>query len=182
MSRSVPRRVLLTATVAALAALPQAQPAHAATPGPDVPTTIEVPAGHKVFLVGHAVGVQIYSCDPTAGWALVAPRANLYDDRGNLVATHFAGPSWQAKDGSTVVGTVEKRAPVPDSIPWLRLAATSTTVGPDGNRLTDTRYIQRVATTGGVAPAATECTTGTAGNRAEVPYTADYYFWKATGT
>jgi hypothetical protein len=32
-----------------------------------VPDKIQVPAGNKVFLVGHAVGVQIYSCNATAG-------------------------------------------------------------------------------------------------------------------
>jgi hypothetical protein len=47
--------------------------------------------------------VQIYSCSGTA-WTLVAPRADLYDSRGKLVATHFAGPTWQAKDGSSVDG------------------------------------------------------------------------------
>ena len=176
-----PSRLVLAAALTALAALPQMQVAHAGTSGPDVPAAIEVPAGNKVFLAGHAVGVQIYSCDPATGWVLVAPRANLYDDHGKLIATHFAGPSWQAKDGSTVVGIVEKRAPVAGSIPWLRLAAASTTVGTDGDRLLATTYIQRVATTGGVAPAASDCTDLTAGSRSEVPYTADYYFWKSTG-
>jgi hypothetical protein len=41
-----------------------------------------------------------------------------------------------------------------------------------------TAYIQRIATTGGLAPPAMECNATTAGTVAEVPYTADYYFWK----
>jgi len=135
-----------------------------------------------VFLVGHAIGVQIYQCNGTA-WNFVAPRANLYRDNGKLVATHFAGPTWQARDGSTVVGRLEVSA-TPDvsrspAILWLRLAAKSTAVGTDGDRLVGTTFIQRVNTTGGLAPAKETCTT--AGSVAEVPYTADYYFWKKTG-
>ena len=34
-------------------------------PKPSVPSQIEVPAGNKVFLIGHGVGVQIYSCNAT---------------------------------------------------------------------------------------------------------------------
>jgi hypothetical protein len=44
-----------------------------------------------------------------------------------------------------------------------------------------TTYVQRIATTGGLAPPAAECNQTTAGTVAEVPYTADYYFWKRTG-
>ena len=77
-----------------------------------MPIAIQVPDGNKVFLVGHAVGVQVYACNTTPSgysWAFVAPRANLYDDQGKLLATHFAGPTWQAKDGSYVVGRVVDR-------------------------------------------------------------------------
>jgi hypothetical protein len=65
----------------------------------------------------------------------------------------------------------------PTAIPWVRLSAASTTPG----RLGNTTYIQRIATTGGLAPPAAECDAATAGTVDEVPYTADYYFWKKTG-
>jgi Protein of unknown function (DUF3455) len=150
-----------------------------------VPTGIDVPDGNKVFLVGHAVGVQIYACGAAGsgyGWSLAAPRADLYDDNGKVIVTHFAGPTWQAKDGSHVKGQVVNRVTVDStSIPWLLLSATATAAGTDGDRLAGTTYIQRVATIGGLAPAAAECTAGTAGMVEEVPYLADYYFWKATG-
>jgi hypothetical protein len=179
-------RVLLAAIVAAVAPWPLVQVATAGPPAPAVPSEIEVLEGNKVFLVGHAVGVQIYSCNAaTSGyaWALVAPRANLYDDNGTLLATHFAGPTWQAKDGSYVVGQVEKRVTVdPTAIPWLRLAVASRAAGADGDRLFATTYIQRIATTGGLAPPAADCTADTARTIAKVPYTADYYFWKAVGS
>ena len=157
-------------------------PAFAGPAAPDVPTAIQVGDGHKPYLVGHAVGVQIYSCAPTAGgyaWSLVAPRATLYGDNGQPLATHYAGPTWEARDGSTVVGKRDAGVPgAPGAVDWLRLKATSTAAGADGDRLAGTTYIQRIHTVGGVAPAGA-CA---AGASAEVPYTADYVFFKATGS
>lgn len=151
-----------------------ASPAYA--DAPDVPGDIAVPDGNKPFLDAHAVGVQIYACDGIA-WSFVAPRADLYDDGGRLVATHYAGPTWQHKD-SKVVGKREAGVKVdPTAIDWLRLSATSTTPG----RLGKTTYIQRIHTTGGLTPAAADCNAATAGTTREVPYTADYVFWKADG-
>jgi hypothetical protein len=178
------RRHIVASVVALVAAFPLAQAAVAGPAGPDVPTDIQVPAGNKVFLVGHAVGVQIYSCNAAAGgyaWGLVAPRANLYGDNGRLIATHFGGPTWQATDGSSVVGRRDAPPVTMDgsAIPWLRLVAASTNSGDDGDRFAHTTYIQRVATTGGLAPAAATCNATTAGTIEEIPYTADYYFWKA---
>jgi hypothetical protein len=49
----------------------------------------------------------------------------------------------------------------------------------DSRRLAHTTYIQRINTVGGLVPAAADCNAATAGTRAEVPYTADYYFWKS---
>jgi hypothetical protein len=140
-----------------------------------------------VFLVGYAVGVQIYACNGVS-WALVAPRATLYDDNGKPLMTHFGGPTWQAKDGSKVQAAVandgKARVTVdPTAIPWLLLSATSTAAGPDGDRLTNTSFIQRINTTGGLAPDPAECNqaAATAKTRKEVQYTADYLFWKKTG-
>jgi hypothetical protein len=166
-------------TVAAWAHVAQAAPAE-----PGVPSAIAVPAGNKLFLVGRATGVQIYACTAAPdgyAWSFVAPRASLYGDNGKLITTHFAGPTWQARDGSAVVARVVDRAPVDGAIPWLLLEAASTSVGADGDRLARTTYVQRVATTGGLSPAAGACSAATAGTTAEIPYTADYYFWKEAG-
>lgn len=176
-------RLLLAVLLTAAAMVwPLAQAAHAGPLPPAVPTDIAVPDGNKVYLVGHAVGVQIYACNTTAtgfAWGFAGPRADLYDDSGKLIITHFAGPTWLAKDGSRVVGGLAKPVSVdPTAIPWLRLNAVSTTAGAYGDRLTHTTYIQRINTTGGLVPAAADCNAATAGTRAEVPYTADYYFWK----
>ena len=176
--------LLVTALAVTAVAVPLVQTANASPPEPTVPSDIAVLEGNKLFLVGHAVGVQIYSCNLTAGqysWTLVAPRANLYGDNGKLVATHFGGPTWQATDGSYVVGRVEKRVPVAGTIPWLRLAADQQVAGLDGDRLAGTTFIQRINTTGGVAPAAADCNALTINTTSEIDYTADYYFWKPTG-
>ena len=170
--------------VLAVAAMPVAHASAAPAP-PPVPSDIVVEAGHKPFLVGHAAGVQIYACATVAGgfaWGPATPRATLYDDRGKAIVTHFAGPSWQAQDGSTVVGRRVRGVTVDaTAIPWLLLEARSAGAGPDGDRLADTTFIQRVATTGGLPPASAECDAASAGTTRDVPYTADYVFWKETG-
>ena len=166
--------LLPAAILAAAAAVSLVQVAQGGPPPPSVPFPIQVLDGSKVFLIGHAVGVQIYSCNGTV-WSSAVPRANLFDDQGKLIITHFAGPTWETKDGSMVVGHAEASV-TPDltAIPWVRLSAVSTTPG----RLGNTTNVQRIATTGGHTPPAADCNATTAGTVAEVPYTADYYFWK----
>jgi hypothetical protein len=181
MKLTHPRRLLAGICVAiATCTAPPAAPAAPAPPA--VPDEIAVRDGHKPFLLGHAVGVQIYTCTTVAGgfaWGPATPRADLLDDHGSVIVRHFGGPSWQAKDGSTVVAQrVRDESVDATSIPWLLLSATGTP-GADGDRLAGTTYIQRIATTGGRAPAAEPCNASTVGNAVPVPYTADYVFWKA---
>jgi hypothetical protein len=184
MTHVIPHaRLLVALAVIVAAAWPSVHAAAAEPSPPSVPDEIQVEAGNKLFLLAHAVGVQTYACNATAGgygWSFTGPKANLYDDRGKLVATHYRGPAWEAKDGSKVVGQVVRPAPVTDwtAIPWLLLSASSTSVGPDGARLAGTTFIQRIATTGGLQPPAADCNATTAGTTSEVPYTADYAFWK----
>ena len=66
------------------------------------------------------------------------------------------------------------------AIQWLLLEATPVG-GSAGDLLAETTFIQRINTTGGLAPAATTCNADTADDIVEIPYTADYYFWKSTG-
>ena len=175
-------RLLLAGIVAALAVLSLvAQVALAGPPSPTgVPGQIQPDVGsNKVFLIGQGVGVQIYTCNGSV-WSAAVPRANLYGDNGKLIIKHFAGPSWQAKDGSKVVGTVvDKVTPDLSAIPWVLLSA-KTTPGADGDRLVDTTFIQRLDTVGGLQPPAADCNAATAGTVVESPYTAEYVFWKHT--
>ena len=170
------RSLLLAIAITAAAALPSA--ATAAVPAPDVPSVIAVTGDEKPFLAAHAEGVQIYACRSGA-WALVAPRATLYGDNGKVIASHFGGPTWQARDGSSVVGRrVDGVTVDAGAIPWLLLSRASSSAGPDGDRLAGTTHIQRINTIGGLPPAPAECMTD--GDQVEVPYEADYVFWKAT--
>ena len=172
-------RRLLIGIAAAAAALSLLQVAQAGPQPPDVPDQIKVGEGNKVFLIGHAFGVQIYTCNGSV-WSSAVPRADLFDDNGKLIIKHFAGPSWQAADGSKAVGTVvDKVTPDLTAIPWVLLSA-KTTPGPDGDRLVDTSFIQRLDTVGGLQPPAADCNAATAGTVVESPYTAEYVFWKHT--
>ena len=155
-----------------------AQLATASPAPPEVPQDIAVPAGNVLSGMGAAEGFQIYTCQ-AGGWVLQQPMAVLLHKGHKPFALHYGGPTWMAMDGSSVVGTRAGIAPAPspDAIPWLKLSATSAS-GPAGGTFTGTTFIQRVNTTGGVAPA-TGCDADHLGATAPVYYTADYYFYRA---
>jgi hypothetical protein len=137
--------------------------------------SIEVPAGNKVLARVYALGVQVYRWDG-ASWVFIAPDATLFADPcyTKVVGTHYAGPTWEASDGSKVVAArVAGCAPYRGAIPWLLLGATSTE-GP--GRFARVTYIQRVNTIGGTAPSEPGAF---AGDEARVPYTTEYYFYRA---
>jgi hypothetical protein len=148
---------------------------------PSVPDSIKPPSGETVATRASARGVQIYECQaaPTesAGyaWKLIAPDAELMDQNGKQIGKHYAGPTWEAADGSKVVGELKQRVDAPDgqSIPWLLLKAKSTEGTGAFAKVTS---IQRVSTVGGKAPAA-GCDVNHAGTRTSVAYQATYYFY-----
>jgi hypothetical protein len=169
--------LLLAGAVGALVASGVVAQAATADVAPSVAPELAVPAGNELFQSVHATGVQIYRCNSTGtAWTFVAPQATLFDDGGELFGTHFAGPTWQATDGSTVKGAKIASHAVAGAIPELLLQAVSTTIGPNGNTLTPTTYIQRLHTTDGLAPSG-GCA---AGSGFDSPYTADYYFYAST--
>jgi hypothetical protein len=132
-----------------------------------------VEEGNKVHFHGFGVGVQIYTWDGVK-WAGPVPRATLFDNEGNVVATHFAGPRWMSNSGSTVLGTVVFAATVnPNAIPWVKLSATF-----EGGAgiFANTKFIQRVNTVGGKEPSENG---DFVGQVFESPYTADYFFYRA---
>ena len=97
---------------------------------PATPSEIAVPAGQKVAqtFLGH--GTQNYACQEKADesgfeWTFKALQAELLDSSEKKVGSHYAGPTWEAPDGSKVVGEVRARAASKDSIPWLLLSAKS---------------------------------------------------------
>ena len=193
-TQTIRQMLLLACGIVLVLALTAArsQPAQSYSPikPPDVPTIIQVPTGNQLFRVGHAVGTQDYVCLST-GWASTAygPQATLFDDDNQQILTHFLSaypvgsasyfPTWQdSRDTSTVWASAVKDAKyTPDStaIPWLLLKVVDTAVGPTGgDKMIATTYIQRLNTTGGLKPT-TPCNDG---DKALVPYTADYFFYK----
>jgi hypothetical protein len=177
-----PRTVRVAGVAAALLLFALVAPAGA-EPGndnraPDLEGECEklrVEAGHKVVAHAYAEGVQIYRWNGTS-WSFVGPEAVLYhDEEGDgEFGMHYAGPTWESASGSKVVGTVVDRCtPDPDAIPWLLLKATSTE-GP--GIFHGVTYIQRVNTEGGKAPGDPG---EFVGQEVEVPYTAEYYFYRA---
>ncbi len=148
-----------------------------------IPATLVPPRERAVERIS-ATGVQIYQCRAATGganagpsWVFVAPEANLFDAKGRGAGTHYAGPHWEAPDGSKIVGALKAKedAPKAGSIPWLLLSARS--VGSEG-RFASITSVQRVNTEGGVAPAR-KCDASTLGVTERVPYTADYVLLSA---
>ena len=124
-------------------------------------------------------GVQIYVCKASGSayaWAFKAPEATLSDARGKAIGKHFAGPTWQASDGSTVVGEVLQSSSSPDArgVAWLVLRAKSHT---GAGVMDSVQYIVRTRTEGGLAPAS-GCDAGHAGSEVRVPYNAVYTFFR----
>jgi hypothetical protein len=149
----------------------------------DIPPSLKVTGNQAMSVALHGAGVQIYECRASKeapnrfAWTLRSPEADLSDHAGKLVGRHYAGPTWEANDGSEVVGevVVQESAPAENAVPWLLLRATSNT-GKKG-LFAKTASIQRVHTVGGKAPA-TGCDAKQAGKRVRVAYAADYYFYR----
>jgi hypothetical protein len=165
-------------------------PASSASSNPDAkqgitvpvtPEAIAVPSGQRVVLKALAKGVQIYACKAKEGapsayeWTLKAPEAELFDDGGQKIGKHYGGPTWEAADGSKVVGKLKTKvdAPEPTAIPWLLLEAKSTEGAGVLSKVTN---IQRVATVGGKAPPG-GCDAAHANAETRVDYTASYYMY-----
>jgi len=158
-----------------------AGPAPQTSPGDPLDPRTSDP-GSRLFLVAHATGVQKYLCMPNGTWVLTDPEATLFKTTGATkeIGSHFLNfatlrPVWQFQDGSSVEAMRVAMAPGgAGNIAWLLLQAVVTTAGDDGDRLDGTTWVQRLNTSGGVAPSGT-CTPG---DRTRVDYEADYFFWR----
>jgi hypothetical protein len=197
---------LLVAASAAVVSLPQPARAADITPPPLPAGLAPVPAGNKLFLGTHGVGTQNYVCRPSGAgvaYVLFTPEATLFGDDGGQAITHYFSPNpdprdpntdpkvvadgairvtFQHRDTSTVWAKLHQPNGAvtvdPKAIAWLLLDVVKGQNGPTGgDKLTGTTFIQRLNTTGGLAPS-TGCSSLTdVGNQAFVPYTADYFFY-----
>ena len=170
-------------TFARFAALAAVFSAPALADMMDAPEAVRPPVGHAMSLYSVGVGEITYECRAKAGaagqfeWVFVGPAAKLNDRSGKQVGKYYGPPAtWEGMDGVKLTATQVAVAPAaPGSIP-LQLVKANPAMG--NGAMTGVTYIQRVATRGGVAPAAA-CTGPMAGSRQVVTYQADYIFWKA---
>jgi hypothetical protein len=143
-----------------------------------VPKELQPPANEQVLLQVHAKGDQVYTCTSNGAqfdWTLKAPDAQLTEKNGKPFGKHFAGPTWEANDGSRVTGKAAANVASPDpwSIPWLLV----TVVSRSGNGvLSRVSSIQRINTKGGNAPTS-GCEKAHAGWEFRTSYSADYVFF-----
>jgi hypothetical protein len=150
---------------------------------PAVPAGLEVPAGQTLALEAFAAGVQIYDCkqssDDPARYEFVfrAPEADLFDQEGQKIGKHYAGPTWESNDGSKVTATVKARADAPNvnAIPWL-LLGTSTASGA-GALAKDAEHPARADDRR--QRARRRLHAGTGRKEMRMPYQAMYYFYVA---
>ena len=174
---------------------------------PPIPHVLRVPAGNIPFLKGHAIGTQNYVCLPSAtgfAWTFFAPQATLFitiEFSGRTIqqqiTTHFLSPNpnengtprptWQSSVdssavwGRSIMSSNDSNFVAPGAIPWLLLQVVGTRTGPTGGAFfTQTTFIHRLNTSGGIAPLAGCSSAADVGAIALVPYTADYFFYKAS--
>ena len=138
------------------------------------------PQGSSLLLEVMADGVQIYSCRAKGNgfeWSFTAPEANLFDQQGRQIGTHFAGPSWKLTDGSEVVGEVVAKADAPDAgaIQWLLLRAKS---HEGSGMLAQAAFIRRAETKDGLAPRS-GCDANHLAQQTRMRYSATYQFFGA---
>jgi hypothetical protein len=143
-----------------------------------VPQNLQPPAGEQLLLQVHAKGDQVYTCKADGAqfsWTLKEPDAQLFDKDGKPFGKHFAGPSWEATDGSRITGKAAANAPSPDtdSIPWLLVKVVSHS---GAGVLVPVTSLQRINTKGGKAPAS-GCDATHVGQEIRAPYSADYVFF-----
>ena len=182
--------IVLMAVAAMAFTVPAPAPAYADTiTPPAVPSNIQVPAGNKLFLVGHAVGTQNYICVPSGTsvrFALFTPEATLFDDENGQLSTHYFSPNpeevntdpkvlgphpiraaWQdSKDSSTVWGRAypenisnDANFVEPGAIPWLLVTVVGKQDGPTGGDRLSGTTFIQRLNTHGGAAPATGCTT-----------------------
>lgn len=143
-----------------------------------IPEPIKVPVGFNPVLTVHAKGDQIYQCTVNKGaysWQTQAPDARLFDEQGQIVGNHSAGPVWEYKEGSRVLGrVVSKLDRDPEkSISWLLVAV----VSHKGDGLfANVDFINRINTRGGLPPLS-GCDANHLGTEKRSGYSADYIFY-----
>ena len=174
----------LLATAAALTACgSMSSPAAPVFNQSSLPTAVQVPAGQRIAMETVGAGDITYECRAKKDmpsdfeWVFVGPDAKLMDRAGKAIGRYFGPPAtWESNDGSKVTATQVAVAPAGAGNIPIQLVKANPATGMGA--MQGVTYIQRVATQGGVAPAAA-CTAANAGQKQVVKYQADYIIWKA---
>ena len=173
--------VLLTGAVAVLSACASSpMPMMAKVDNAALPEAVRVPAGQKMTMSTTGVGELTYECrekKDTAGqyeWAFVGPVATLYAPGKKPVGKYYAGPTWEANDGSKVTGKQVAVSPSSAGNIPMQLVKAEPAMG--AGAMQGVTYIQRLNTKGGVAPAMA-CDAPAKGKKQVVAYEADYVFY-----
>lgn len=175
---------LLNRTTLLAALLPTLLAACAVAPKIDqaaLPEAVRAPSGHELAWLTVGVGEITYECRDKKDmpdqleWAFVAPVATLSTTGGKVVGKYYAGPTWEANDGSKVTGKQVAVSPGGAGNIPLQLVKANPAVG-QGD-MQNVSYIQRLNTKGGVAPAM-PCGPDQKGQRQQVAYQADYAIYK----
>jgi Protein of unknown function (DUF3455) len=139
-------------------------------------------------------------------FTLFTPQATLFSNDHEELTTHFFSPNpsenppppgqisngtvratWRHSQDSSIVwaklasgeSSVDPNFVRQGAIPWLLLRVSGAKRGPPGGAvLTQTTFVQRLNTFGGVAPSSGCAKASDVGNQAFVPYTADYFFYR----
>ena len=144
-------------------------------------------------------------------WTLFTPEATLFRGSDKQIITHFFAPNpcepntnarvvangtiraaWQTSNTSTVWAAADPAHTAtsstdpdfvkPGAVAWLLLTVVGAQDGRSGDdTLSETTFVQRVNTHGGVAPSSGCSVLADVGKQAFMPYTADYFFYAGPG-
>ena len=176
------RVIQLLALIALVTLGVQSAQAFDNTNGPELPAqcgSIQVEAGNKLAFHAYAKGVQIYKWNiVTQKWDLFGPQAGLFAEENYFgeIGSHYVGPTWESKSGSKVEARrVDGTGCTPNTtaIAWLLLKQVRVEGAGIFSKVT---FIQRVNTTGGLAPSTPGAYDG---EIKESAYTAEYFFYRA---
>ena len=131
--------------------------------------------------------VKVFGRDVQIMTHFLSPDTNPTENAPNPLP--FGSPTWQSSFDSSVVWAKSLNS-IPagsdascshaGAIPCLLLQSIGSQAGATGGLMTATTYIQRLNTTGGVAPVEGCSTPTDVGRQRLVPYTADYYVYRAS--
>ena len=129
-------------------------------------------------IFGEAVQIITHFLSPVVNPNDIGPKPSRFGDV-TWQSSFDSSRVWAQKQKFVTAGT-EASCPNSGAIDCLLLQVIGSDEGPTGGRLlTKTTFIQRLNTSGGSAPATGCLVTGDVGRQVLVPYSADYFFFRA---